>query len=159
MILLVSSEQEVQKRAPVLSRELGERVECAKSVRTAAAKMREQAFDLLLLDDEILDINGAGVDGLLAHAAGAVPLFFNPAITATNRLVLEARAAQRRRDHDRKAASESALCALRNELRSDVTGILLSSQLALNTPDLPGTTLANLKTVCALAERLSKRLE
>ena len=158
MILLVSSEPEVQQSAPVLSRELGERVECAKSVRTAAAKMREQAFDLLLLDDEILDVNGAGVNGLLAHAAGAVALFFNPAVTATGRLVLEARAAQRRREHDRKAAAESALCTLRNELRSDVTGILLSSQLALKTPGLPEACAANLKSVCELAERISKRL-
>ena len=158
MILLVSSEPAVQESAPVLSRELGERVECAKSVRTSAARMREKAFDLLLLDDEILDVNGSGVEGLLAHAGGAVPLFFNPAITATSRLVLEARSAQRRRDHDRKAAAESALCTLRNELRSDVTAILLSSQLALKAPGLPEACAANLKAVCELAERVSRRL-
>lgn len=158
MILLISSNPEVERCAPVLARELGERIECADTLRTAAAKLREQSYELLLLDQRFFEMQASAVDALLSHAVQAVPLFFNPAITGASRLALEARAAIRRREHDQRAALENALGVLRNELRSEVTGILLSSQLALDGRTVPEALAANLKSVCSLAERLSKKL-
>jgi len=158
MILLISSHPEVEQCAPVLSRELGERVECAASSRAAAAKLREQPYQVLLVDQRFLEMQASAIEGLVSRAPEAVPVFFNPAVTAPPRLVLEARAALRRQESNRRSAQQSALGVLHNELRSDVTGILLSSQLALDTTMLPEALAANLRSVYTLAERMSKKL-
>ncbi len=55
-------------------------------------------------------------------------------------------------------ASRAALALLRNQLKEDATGILLSSQLALETPALPHAAEARLRSVCSLAQRLCERL-
>ena len=158
MILLISSHPEVEKCGPVLSRELGERVEYVTSLRAAAAKLREQPFQLLLVDQRFLEMQGAAIDAFASRAPEAVIVFFNPAVTAPPRLVLEARAALRRQALNRRKALQSALAVMRNELRSDVTGILLSSQLAIDTAMLPEALAANLRSVNTLAERMSKKL-
>jgi hypothetical protein len=158
MILLISSSPKVEQCAPVLSRELGERVECVTTLSTAAAKLRDHACDLLVIDELFLQTQVAALEGIVAHAGDAIPLFFNPAITGTRRLVLEARAGLRRRESERRLALHNALCMLRNDLRSDVTGILLSSQLALDSQAAPAVLELNLKSVCSLAERLSHKL-
>lgn len=158
MILLISSKPEVMQCAPVLSRELGERVECADTLHMAATKLREQACELLVVDQLLLETQTKAIEALLAHAVPAVPLFFNPAITGTRRLALEAHAALRCRNHAWRSALAQALSVVRNEMRSDVTGILLSSQLALDSRTVPEALLANLKSVCLLAEDLSRKL-
>jgi hypothetical protein len=158
MILLISSHPEVEQCAPVLSRELGERVECVSALHAAAAKLREQSYQLLLVDERFLQVQAAAVEALTAHAPEAIAVFFNPAVTGTRRLVQEARAALRRQDTHRRCAHQGALSVLRNELRSDVTGILLSSQLALDTRSTPEALTANLRSIHTLAERLSKKL-
>ena len=158
MILLISSHPEVEQCVPVLSRELGERVECVATLRAAAAKLREQSYQLLLLDQRFFEVQASAVEVLISRAPEAVAVPFNPAVSATPRLVLDARAALRRQESIRRSAQQSALGVLRNELRSDITGILLSSQLALDTAVLPEAVAANLRSVYILAERLSKRL-
>ena len=158
MILLISSHPEAKKCAPVLSRELAERVECVDSLRTAAAKLREQAYALVAIDQVFVETQPPGVEALLGHADSAIPIFFNPAVQGTKRLLMEARTALRRRVYEQRAAADNALASLRNELRSDVTAILLSSQLALDARTAPEALALNLKSICALAERLGKKL-
>jgi hypothetical protein len=158
MILLISSHPEVEQCAPVLSRELGERVEYVSALRAAAAKLREHSYQLLLVDERFLQVQASAVDALASHAPEAVAVFFNPAVTGRRRLVLEARAALRRQEAHRRSAQQCAVSILRNELRSDVTGILLSSQLALDTAQSRDAVAANLRSVYTLAERLSKKL-
>ena len=54
---------------------------------------------------------------------------------------------------------EAATRCLRNNLSGDVTGILVSSQLALAEPSLPAAAQSKLRSVCDLAERIRVRLE
>jgi signal transduction histidine kinase len=157
MILLISSNPEVKKCAPVLSRELGERVECVENLRTAASRLREHPYEVVVLDQVFAETQASAVEGVLAHAAPAVPLFFNPAVNGTRRLALEARSALKRGEYERRMALETALASVRNDLRTEVTGILLSSHLALS-GDPPEALAANLKSIRILAERLSKKL-
>ena len=54
---------------------------------------------------------------------------------------------------------EAARRALRNELKAELTGILLSSQMALAIPAIPAGAQTKLRSVCALAEKMKQRLE
>lgn len=158
MILLISSHSEAANCGPVLSRELGERVECVDTLRTAAAKLREHEYALIAIDQVFVETQAPAVEALLGHAVSALPVFFNAPVQGTKRLVMEARAALRRREHEQRAAANNALACLRNDLRSDVTAILLSSQLAMDSATAPEALAMNLKSVCMLAERVGKKL-
>jgi hypothetical protein len=158
MILLISSHPEAERCVPVLSRELGERVECVDNLRTAASKLRDFEYELVAVDQGFVETHTAAVEALLSHEGSALPLFLNPVVQGTKRLVMEARAALRRRECERRSAAENALRILRNDLRSDLTAILLSSQLALGSGAVSEAVAANLKSICTLAERLGKKL-
>lgn len=158
MILLISSHPEVEKCVPVLSRELGERVECVDTLRTAANRLRIQQYAVIAVDQVLLETQAPAVEALLGHGVSAVPVFFHPAVQGTKRLAMEVRAALRRREYEHRTAGDHALASLRNELRSDITAILLSSQLALDSRTAPEALSVNLRSICTLAERVGKKL-
>jgi hypothetical protein len=48
---------------------------------------------------------------------------------------------------------------LRSEIRDAVTGILLSTELAMRTPEVPAEAIEKLASVCQLASNIRSRLE
>ena len=71
----------------------------------------------------------------------------------------EVQAAQRRRNAERLTATRAVFSELRNELGNAVTGILISSELALAVPSLPVAAAAKIKCVHELAEGIREQLE
>jgi hypothetical protein len=65
----------------------------------------------------------------------------------------------RRQEESRMIAIRAAESLLRTELRGAVTGILLSTELALRTPDLPIDAADKMRSVCQLATEIRSRLE
>jgi hypothetical protein len=96
---------------------------------------------------------------LWKNAGLAIPLQINFAISGTNRLIREVRAALQRREHEQALAMRAATSAIENELRDTVTGLLLHSQLALAEPILSAPLTAKLQIVAELAANLRTRLE
>ncbi len=112
----------------------------------------------MLIDQVLLDADPVSVDALLRQIGTAIAVFFNPAIQGSERVVREVRSALQRRQQEQVSAMQIAARSLRNELKDDVTGILLSSQLALAVPSLPPAAEAKLRSVAELAERIRGRL-
>jgi hypothetical protein len=88
----------------------------------------------------------------------AVPVFVNFGISGIERILREIRAALSRRGLESVLARHSARQALREELKDDVTALLLSCGIALGEPDLSEATKARLKQIEELAQHMRSKL-
>jgi hypothetical protein len=158
MILLITLSPRGQECATALEEGTGERVQWASSLRAASALVHTEEYTAVVLDQLILDADPRA-DLLLHHAGAAVPVCVNLAISSAERLVREVNLNLRRAQSVRAAAMRQARESLRAVLKGAVTGILLSSQLALETPELPDAAQVRLKLVQDLAEEMRKKLE
>ncbi|HZQ91224.1 MAG TPA: hypothetical protein VFA60_05475 [Terriglobales bacterium] len=159
MILVIGLHGGAEKCATALSGALGQPVDTAHAMQAAVALARANEYAAVVMDQQMLDREGPGVETLFRYTKTAVPVLVNMAISSADRVLREVRSALQRRDREQAAALDAAARTLRTELKGDITGILLSSQLALNDPALPATAQARLRSVCMLAEKMRARLE
>ena len=159
MNLLVTSSKRGAECAKVLEQSVAEPVAVADSFRRATALLRQGEFSAVVLDEGLVDADPDGLDTLLNNSGTAVPVYVNLAICNAARVVREVRSALQRHEESRVIAMRAAESLLRSELRGAVTGILLSTELALKSEDLPMDAEAKLKTVCHLASQIRSRLE
>ena len=145
--------------AASLSKQLGFAVEVAPSRREGMAALRRKEYTIVVIDEPVAEASPEGADLLWKQAGFAIPLQINFAISGTNRLIREVRAALARRDHEQSLAMQAATTAIENDLRDTVTGLLLHSQLALAEPLVSAPLTAKLQTVAELAGNLRTRLE
>jgi hypothetical protein len=159
MILLVTSSKRGVECATVLQQALAEPVQLADNVRRATSVMRHDEYSAVVLDDAMADADPDAVDILLNTSGMAVPVYVNLALSNSARVVREVRLALRRHDAARTIAMRAAESLLRSELRGAVTGILLSTELVLDSQELPFEAEEKLKLVCQLATQIRGRLE
>jgi DNA-binding NarL/FixJ family response regulator len=156
MILLISSSSSAPQLQQALQTGVAERVETACSVAEAVQALRTREFSALVLDQSAETERGANT--LMQHAGNAVPLRINSAVANSTRVIQELKSALRRRQADRVVALKAATVDLRDGLRNAVTGILLSSELALDTPCVPPSVQARLHEVVQLAQGMKREL-
>ena len=75
------------------------------------------------------------------------------------RVVRELRAALHRRKREVLLARQGAEQGLRNELKDTITALLLSCELALQTPNLQATAETKMRAVYQLAREMRIKLE
>ena len=73
-------------------------------------------------------------------------------------MVRETQVALRRAEKEKQWAMNLAERVLRNQLRAEVTGILLTSELALRQPAIPAEVVAKIRLVQGMAEKMRSRL-
>lgn len=159
MILFVTTSNRGQDCAVALENALGEQVEVAITLKRANALLRGSEYSALLLDEPLVETEPEGVDILLHNSGLAIPVYVNLAISGTDRLIRDVKKAMRRHDEERLIAMRAAESLLRSEIRGAVTGILLSTELALSMPELPEQVEEKLRSVCHLAGQIRSRLE
>ena len=159
MVMLVSASSVATRCATQLQAELGVRLQAAPSARRALALLHAAPYEAVAIDESVADTDPEYVDLLVRSLNGAVPVFVNLAINSFDRVARELRAAMARRQREQVEAFEMARLALRNELKADLTGLLLSSQMALAVPAMPPAAQNKLKSVYQLAEKIRARLE
>ena len=159
MILLVTSSKRGAECATVLQRALAESVQVANSLRRATSILRNEEFGAVVLDDAMVDADPDAVDILLTASGMAVPIYVKLALGNSIRVAREVRLALRRHDEARTIAMRAAESLLHGEFRTAVTGILLSTELVLNSQELPVDAEDKLKLVCQLASQIGGRLE
>lgn len=159
MILMVTSAKAGPEFAKVLEAQLGETVELADSVRKAATMARNGDYTALVLDDPMVETELDALDALLNNTGIAVPVYVNMAICSAERMVREIKNALRRDGEARLVAIRAAESLLRSEIRDAVTGILLTTELALKIPELPEDAEEKMRSVCNLAAQIRTRLE
>jgi len=159
MILLVTSSNRRLECGNALEQAVGETVEVCETVRKAASMLRNNEYSAVILDDPMVEVDGDALESLLNNMGLAIPVYVNLAISNAERITRELRLAMRRNRESRMIAIRAAESLLRSEIRDAVTGILLSTELAMRTPEMPPEAVEKLTSVCQLASSIRSRLE
>jgi hypothetical protein len=159
MILFVTSSERAAECASALEEATGEKIVVAESLARATTLLRAQCYLAVVLDQYLLETEAQEGESALEHLGTAIPVQVNLAVSGMERLVREVRAAVKRRRHEEVRARQAVLGMLRSELNGTITALLLSSELALETPALPAAAAEKLKSVHELVKKLQKDLE
>ena len=159
MVLLITTSPRAGECAAAIEKATGESARAAPGFRRALHLLRQQEFDAIVVDQCLPDDEAEGGELLPALCGAAVLIFINLAISGVERVVRDVRAGLHRRDQEQRQAMQAAERILSSEIKDALTGILLSSQLALSEPALPPAAQAKLRSVCELAEQVRSRLE
>jgi CheY-like chemotaxis protein len=159
MILLVTSSNRRIECGAALEKVIGESVEVCETVRKAASMLRNNEYSAVIMDDPMVEADGDALESMLNNMGLAVPVYVNLAISNADRITRELRLALRRNRESRMIAVRAAESQLRSEIRDAITGILLSTELAMRTPEIPADAIEKLTSVCQLASNVRNRLE
>ena len=138
MILLITPSARVRECAKALEEATSEAMQVAPTLRQAATHLRSEEYSVVVLDQFLVEAEPEESDLVLQHIGPAVPVYANFAISGIDRVARELRAAVNRRKREVVVARQSAEQTLRNELKGTLTALMLSCELALQSPD-PGT--------------------
>ncbi|HEY3927019.1 MAG TPA: hypothetical protein VGL89_01475 [Candidatus Koribacter sp.] len=149
------------------SRQCAEAVEEATQVRTtlcadvarASSLVRNGEYAAVIFDQASVSPDPVLSDEVIRNAGLAVPVFVNTAIMAAGRITAEVRAALARVDREKKLAIRQAEAMLRNDLKGEITGILIACGLALESGDVPPFAAEKLHDIEELAARMRNRFE
>jgi len=159
MILLVTTSSRARECAAALEQGTGHKTQVASSVPQAVTKMQAAEYDGLAIDQSLLESDFRALDTLLNRCGIAVPLYVNLALHSNERVVREVQVALRRAEKEKLMATRTAEQLLRNQLRSQVTGILLNSELALRQQSISADVAEKVRSVRELAEKMRSQLE
>jgi len=159
MILLVTPSERASECVAALHGATGEEVVVAESLARATTLLRAECYLAVVLDQYLLETEPYEAGTTLEHLGTAIPVQVNLAISGMERLVREVRAAMQRRQHEEVKARQAAVGRLHSELNGTVTALLLSSELALETPGLPPAVAEKLGSVYELVRKLRQQLE
>ncbi len=154
MILLVTASSRAQQYAAALQQGTGQKTELAGSVPQAVTRLRKAEYEALAIDQSLLETDFRALDTLLNHSATAMPIYVNLSLYGSERVVRETQVALRRGEKEKRVALRTVERDLRNQLRGEVTGILLTSELALRHPAIPPEVAAKLQLVQDMAQKM-----
>jgi hypothetical protein len=154
MNLLITSSAHGQDCATALLAATKIKTAVVPDVRTALARLREEEFSAVVVDESLFDASAKQMDVLLKHLGTAVPVFVNLATSRADRVVRDAQAALQRLECERAQARKAAAQELRGRFKDELTGILLWSEESLSMPAMPAPAQARIKLLRELAERM-----
>jgi hypothetical protein len=158
MILLITPSAKAQECIPALQEATAEAAHVAGNFRQAAVLLRAQEYSAVVLDQGLLDAEPDESEVMLQHVGAAIPVYINFAISATPRVVRELRSALQRRKREVTAAHNTAQESLRNDLKGNVTAMLLSCEMALKAAELPSPAESRLRAVYEQALEMRAKL-
>jgi len=158
MVLLVSSCGRNRECGDAIRGLTGEQVRYARDLRQAGEELRRSEFTVLAVDQHLWEMDPRLADSAFQACGTASLVLISLAVSGVERVAREVSAALRRRDGELRRAREDAEASLRTELNEAVTGILLSSELALSSPGLPGPAAAKVRSIYELAMSMRERL-
>ena len=158
MILLITSLAKAQDCAKALQEVTNELVQVAATLQQALTRLQAEEFSVVVLDQLLLDAEPDDVETIFKHMGTAVPVYSNFAISGIERVSRELRSAVHRRKRELLSARREAEQDLRNQLRSTITALLLSCEMALGVPNLPLLAETKMRAVDALANEMRAKL-
>jgi hypothetical protein len=159
MILIVTPFARVQACTTAIQEATGEEAQVASSLRQALSQLRTQEYSAVILDQILLETEPDESELVIEHVGMAIPIQVNFAISGSERVVRELRAALQRRRKEVQLARQGAQQALRNDLKGTVTALLLSCEMALEVPTVQGVAQTKLRAVYELAQEVRNKLE
>ena len=159
MILLVTASSRAAVCATAIEQKTHQTVQIAGSVNQTIELLQAHEYDVLVLDESFQQLE-AGAESLVAtHAGMAVPIYVNLSLHGAERVALEVKRGLQRLIAEKLAAMRAAENLLRNDLRGELTAILLNSELALRESPLSPGAADKLRVMHELAERMRQKLE
>ena len=144
MILMIWSSERARDYALSIEHAVHEPVHLASTLHQGCERLRSDEFSAVIVDQWVTEAEPEPTSVLFEHLGPAVPVFVNFGISGVERILRELRAALSRRGREMVLARHVARQALRDELKDEVTALLLSCDVALQ------------ESSGALAERLVK---
>src|ERR1039457_2717942 len=154
MILLVTTSERASECAKALNEATGEGVAVAESLPRATALLRAEDYRAVVVEQYLFESEPHETQTMLEHLGTAILVQVNLAISGMDRLVREVRAAVQRRQREEVRTRQAALAKLHSELNGTITALLLSSELALGTPDLRPAAAEKLQSIHELRQQL-----
>ena len=137
MILLITPSARGQECAASLKADTGSETHWAENLQQAMARLREQSYSAVVLDQFLLENEPAESDQVLEHLGTAFPVYLNFAVSGMERLLREVRSALHRRKREETQARRSVEQQIRSEMCESLTAMLLSCELAMSVPEVP----------------------
>ncbi|HZW80035.1 MAG TPA: hypothetical protein VFF50_06170 [Candidatus Deferrimicrobiaceae bacterium] len=158
MILLITPSARGPECAATLNESTGNEAHWAENLQQAMARLREQTYSAVVMDQFILENEPAESDQVLEHLDTAFPVYINFAVSGMERLVREVRSALHRRKREETQARRSVEQQFRSEMGESLTSMLLSCELAMAVPGIPGPAAEKIRAVDNLAREMRLRL-
>ena len=155
-ILLMAPPDVAARVAEALEMHFAARVEFVSDRLEGLAALRAGSFDLVLIEEYLLQADPQGAEILVSGAGAAPVLEVNFGFSSVDRVVRHVRSAFAQRARDEQKARAAALAQLHNQLNDPLSGLLLESQLALKQAG-PESAPA-LQRIVALAGELREQL-
>ncbi len=159
MMLLIWSSEKAKGFARAIEEKIQEEVSVAATLAKGCEHLRSCEYSVVLVDQWISEAEPIKTDLLFDCIGTAVPVFVNFAISNQERILRELRAALSRRGRERILVQSSAKLALRDELKGEITALLLSCGVALREPGLSEPATARLRHIEEVANLINNRLQ
>jgi hypothetical protein len=158
MILIIWPSDKAKDCAHYVEHALQEPVQVVSSLHEGCDRLRGGEYSAVVVDEWITEAEPEPTSVLFNHLGMAVPLFVNFGISGMERVVRELRAALARRGLETVLARHGARQALRDELKEDVTALLLSCGVALEASSGDEAASARLRKIEDLAKHITHKL-
>ena len=158
MILLITPSARGPECAATLKDSTGNETHWAENLQLAVAHLREQTYSAVVIDQFLLETEPAESDQLLEHIDTAFPVYLNFAVSGMERLVREVRSALHRRKREEAQARLAVEQQFRSEMGESITAMLLSCELAMTVPNIPGAAAEKILPVDNLEREMWQRL-
>jgi hypothetical protein len=158
MILLITPSARGPECAAAIQAATGDETHWAESLPQAMARLREQAYSAVVLDQFLLENQPSESDQVIEHLGTAFPVYLNFGVSGMERLLREVRFALHRRQREETQARRSVEQRIRGEICESLTAMLLSCELAIAVPQVPAPAAEKIRLIDHLARDMRLRL-
>ena len=158
MILMIWSSDRARDYALSIEHAAQQPVHVAATLHEGCERLRAEEYSAVIVDQWVTEAEPEPTNVLFDHLGPAVPLFVNFGISGVERILRELRAALSRRGREMVVARHVARRGLRDELKDDVTALLLSCDVALQEFDLSQLDAERLRQINEIAHRIKMKL-
>jgi len=159
MIILVSASSRAKECAAAIEQKTHQESQVATSLSKALELLQAHEYDIIVVDESFQQVEAGAEAIVTSHGGNAMMVYVNLSLHGTDRVVLAVNRALQRLVSEKLTLMRSAENLLRNELRGQVTAILLNTELALREGQLPTVAAAKIKEVYDLAKQMRANLE
>ncbi|HEX3741626.1 MAG TPA: hypothetical protein VHV29_18155 [Terriglobales bacterium] len=159
MILLITPSSSGSQSIEALRAATNLEVHWAQTPQQAVARLREQTYAAAIIDEFLLETEPDESALMIEHLGTAFPVYINFGVTGIDRLLREVRAALHRRKREETSARRAVAEQMQSEMRETLTAMLLSCELAMSVPNMPGPAAERIRAIDGFARELRLRLE
>lgn len=159
MIVLVTGSSRSEECAAAIERRSHQKALVLASLPRLIECLQQQDVEAVVIDESFQQVEG-GIDSVVAaHSGTAVPIYVNLSLHGADRVALEVSCGLQRLVQERLSSMRVAAGELGNQLRGEVTAMLLDTELAMRERSLTPSVREKLRALHEMAERMRQKLE